>query len=315
MMSRSKSFCARNKVTCSERAGFSLVEVLVTIGVISVLLGLTLPAVQMARDSAARTRCSSNLREVGLALHNYHSVHEILPPQRSGPVKGGGLGNDPNRLLAWWTLILPYIDQSALWTVSEQACLADSNPLHDPPHIGYSTVVRAYTCPADFRSNTPQLDLRYGKLTGLTGYIGVSGYPAVGPGVFGRSPGVTLTEITDGTSSTLMVGERPPPDSLQAGQWYSNVIDTSRDPEHGPDGHMAVSEPHHPLDNTCRFAGRHYGPGRLSNPCDRYHFWSLHKGGSNFLFADGAIRFLPYSARDILPLLATRSGGEVAEMP
>jgi prepilin-type processing-associated H-X9-DG protein len=58
-----------------------------------------------------------------------------------------------------------------------------------------------------------------------------------------------------------------------------------------------------------------YGPGRTDNPCDRYHFWSLHRGGAHFLFADGSVRLIPYSAKDIMPALASRSGGEKVEIP
>lgn len=293
-----------------DRDGFSLVEALVVIGLLAFLLGLTLPAVQAARASAARTACSSHLKQIGLALHQYHDTYSVLPPAPTAPAAGLGLGVDPNRLLSWRALLLPHIEQSALWVASEQACRTDSISFHNPPHVGFSTVVKLYTCPTDTRLMSVQVDPTYQRSTALTSFVGVSGFSNVGPGVLGSFPGIRLTQITDGTSSTLMVGERPPPQSLQAGQWYSNLLDASLDFERGPDTHMAVDQPQHPYHNTCRFAGRQYGPGRVSNPCDRYHFWSLHPGGSNFLFADGAVHFLPYSAKHVVPLLATRSGGE-----
>jgi prepilin-type processing-associated H-X9-DG protein len=73
---------------------------------------------------------------------------------------------------------------------------------------------------------------------------------------------------------------------------------------------MRIPSARHSFDFECRLAGSLYGPGNLSNPCDRYHFWSLHSGGANFAFADGSVRFLAYSAKDVLPALATRDGGE-----
>jgi len=135
------------------------------------------------------------------------------------------------------------------------------------------------------------------------------------PGVFGRSPGVRLIDVADGTGNTLMVGERPPPSSLQAGRWYSGLI--VREPFGGPDmmlaAHQSASSP---FDLECaNVQAPRYFYGRVDNPCDRFHFWSLHPGGSNFLFADGSVRFMPYSADPIIGALATRSGGEVVGVP
>ena len=133
------------------------------------------------------------------------------------------------------------------------------------------------------------------------------------PGVFSQSPGIRLSEITDGASQTLMVGERPPPDSLQAGRWYSSLY--GLEPNPGPDEEMAIPSPRWAQDFECAPAASRFGPGRTDNPCDRYHFWSLHPGGANFLFADGSVRFLPYSIEPIMSALATRSGGEIIELP
>jgi prepilin-type processing-associated H-X9-DG protein len=136
----------------------------------------------------------------------------------------------------------------------------------------------------------------------------MGGFPGKGKGAFEGGRGAALHEFRDGTSSTLLLGERPPPDSLQAGRWYSGHY--ILEPSGGPDALMRIPSAKWPYDFECQLAGSQYGPGDLKNPCDRYHFWSFHSGGANFAFADGSVRFVPYTARDILPALATRDGGE-----
>jgi prepilin-type processing-associated H-X9-DG protein len=111
-----------------------------------------------------------------------------------------------------------------------------------------------------------------------------------------------------------MAGERPPPDSLQAGWWYSGSVGDGigfRGPNNGfvfGAGSLLMGDPCTPLDKT-------FGPGRLDNPCDRYHLWSLHPGGANFLFADGSVHFLSFAAEPIMVALASRAGGEVVTLP
>jgi len=293
------------------RAGFTLVEVLVVIGVIGVLIGLTLPAVQRARASASRVSCQNRLKQVGVALQNTHAAHGRLPPL---PGKHSP-SPDLYALLGWMAHILPYIDQDALFRTSEHACRTDPNPFHNPPHVGLATIIPAYVCPDDGRL-TPMTD-SFGVTAAYTSYIGVNGafVPALGralPGPFGRP----LTDVADGTSQTLLVGERPPPDSLQAGWWYP-VYAGSGEGFRGPNSFMVVNDPiMFAQDYECAGAWRgHFGPGRLDNPCDRYHFWSLHPGGANWLFVDGSVRFFAYSADPIIAALATRAGGETVEMP
>lgn len=293
------------------RIGFSLVEVLVVVGLIGILISLLIPAVQRVRESAARVKCLDNLKQMGLALHHHHDAFGCLPPR---PVKGN-LNSDPNKMLSWRALILPQLDEGPLWAASERACREDSLPFHHPPHVGYATVLSVYICPSDGRLLRP-LSTPSGDEAAFTSYIGISGSAAgfeALPGVLGQASGVRFAEITDGLSRTLMVGERPPPDSLQAGRWYSTLYAFERHP--GPDEAMAIPSPRWAQDFECAPAGSDFGPGRTDNPCDRYHVWSLHPGGANFLFADGAARFLSYSAAPIMPALATRSGGEAVEIP
>jgi prepilin-type processing-associated H-X9-DG protein len=162
-------------------------------------------------------------------------------------------------------------------------------------------------------------------MAAFTSYIGVAGSfvgsaviiedggntVRAAAGVFGAAPGNRLTDITDGTSQTLMVAERPPPNTFSAGFWYGRHNDEVNS---GPDEMMRYGQPW-PMSDGCRSAGYHFGPGRVDNPCDRNHFWSLHRGGANFLFADGSVHFMGYSADSVMPALSTRAGGEVSEIP
>src|SRR5207253_6722633 len=134
-----------------------------------------------------------------------------LPP---APVKDAD-SRDPNAALGWMALILPQVDQAPLYGVAEQACRIDPNTLHNPPHVGLATPVPVYVCPDDGR--TGPLTDQWGRTVTFTSYLGVAG--AIIPsadhalvGVFGNHPGIRLTEVTDGTSQTVAVGERPTPD-------------------------------------------------------------------------------------------------------
>jgi prepilin-type processing-associated H-X9-DG protein len=282
-----------------------LVELLVVIGITGLLFGLTLVAVQRVREASLRTRCQNSLKQIGLALHNHHASHGQLPPRPARPYPS----LDPNGLLSWMALILPEMDQAALWSVSEQACRVERHPFMNPPHVGYATVIPSYVCPDDGRLTSPLTD-RFDVQAAYTSYIGVGGAVG-GDGVLGHTPGIRLTDISDGTSGTLMAGERPPPDSLQAGRWYTEIWDARwLDMTPGPDGAMPISA----QGESC--GGLYgYGYGRTDDPCDRFHFWSLHPGGANWLFADGSVHFLSYSVAPLLPALATRAGGEMVSVP
>jgi prepilin-type processing-associated H-X9-DG protein len=298
------------------RSAFGLIELMVVVGVIGVLVGLILPAVQQARESSARARCLNNLKQIGTALHNFHTTHGRLPPLPANPRTDSG---NPNVVLGWMALILPEMEEEGLYRASVEACRLDPNPLHNPPHTGMANVVRCYVCPDDGRLLSPLTD-SLGVEASYTSYIGIGVTFAPGEnrgklGVFGSSPGIRLTEITDGTSQTIMVGERPPPESLQAGWWYPGFAAISTGTR-GPNNWMALGGPVViGPDETCNLTGVAFGPGRTANPCDRHHLWSLHPGGANFLFADGSVRYLPYSAEPLIIALGSRSGGEVVELP
>jgi prepilin-type processing-associated H-X9-DG protein len=295
------------------RPAFSLVELLVLIGVIGTLAGLLLPAVQRTREAANRIGCQNNLRQVGMALFNFQSDHGQLPPL---PVRAKDTLN-PNECLSWMALVLPQLEQDDLYRLSVAACRINPDSTQNPPHVGFATPIRTFVCPDDGRLRNPLTD-RFGVTAAYGSYVGIASVAIPGSnvlslGALGDIPGCRLADITDGLSSTIMLGERPPPSSLQAGWWYP--IYWAYPGVRGPNnalilGGVLVGDERH-----CGSVRGTFGPGRIENPCDRYHFWSFHPGGANFLFADGHVTFLPYSAEPLIRSLATRSNGEVVALP
>jgi prepilin-type N-terminal cleavage/methylation domain-containing protein/prepilin-type processing-associated H-X9-DG protein len=290
----------------TNRHGFTLVELLVTFGVIAVLIALLLSAVQAARQTAARIECQSRLRQLALALHAYHDARGCFPE--------GHRSFASAMPLSGWTLsVLPYLEQSALAAQAEADYRAQYFPLL-PPHPGLSVVVKAFLCPADGRVVTPQRGQRSGMLAAFTSYLGVAGLDAVEArdGVLHQGSTTRLADITDGSSNTLLLGERPPSADFQLGWWYAG---TGQQLTGSADLVLGVAEPNLlPV-----FSGDVCGPGRypygpaagLNDPCGQFHFWSPHPGGASFAFADGAVRLLPY-ATAVMADLASRSGGETA---
>ena len=297
-----------------QHPGFSLIELLTVLGVLGVLVGLLLPAVQAARATSSRIGCGNNLRQIGLAAHQYLDTRGTLPPS-------GVTITDPafgRYSLQWTDILLPYVDQPALWATIKPA-YDTSKLVRNPPHIGLTTVVKVYTCPADGRLSTPITDnlgytAAYGSYQAITGSGAITQHgPSIQiheDGAFRYRLGVRTAEITDGLSQTLLLGERPPPGVYLFGNWYTSYY---------PIASLLLSQYRWgmtmtvmlPLDyNGCK-GPFEFGPGRIENPCDSHHFWSLHGGGGWFVFADGSAQFLPYTARDLLPALATRAGDEV----
>lgn len=298
------------------RRAFSLVEVLVVLAVIGLLISLMLPAIQRVREASSRVGCINNLRQIGVALHHYHNDNGGLPPR----VRGHPLRPIPNDRLGWMAMILPYIEQDSLYATAAEACRIDPEPTHNPPHTGFATVVRLYVCPTDSRLLSPLTD-DFGYTGAFTSYIGITAALSEGaPYKLWRGvlPHSNLQEIRDGTSNTIMVGERPPPGTLQAGWWYPGFWFAGKPGGlRGPNNYITLgwlwAENPDPY-ATCALRGVCLGPGRVDNPCDRYHLWSFHPGGACFLFADGHARYLPYSADRVMRALASIDGGEQVDL-
>jgi prepilin-type N-terminal cleavage/methylation domain-containing protein/prepilin-type processing-associated H-X9-DG protein len=308
-----------------QRRAFTLIELLVVIAIIGVLMGLLLPAVQKVREAAARMQCFNNLKQIGLALHNYHDTEGSFPPAIAETF--APQPRDPHQWLSWMGRIMPYIEQSALNANMEAAFASQGSspdPFVNPPHLGFSLPLTNFRCPLDARQY--QASYADGLTVAFTGYLGVSGTNLrTNDGVLYWNSRTRFADITDGTSNTLMVGERPPSWDLVFGWWYAGAgqWDYSYPQVHNSGScdvtlgmaELNIKSNNIPQTNACPDGPYAYGPGSIRNPCDQFHFWALHTGGSNFLLADGSVHFIPYSAGAIMPALATRAGGEAAALP
>lgn len=293
------------------RHGFTLAELLIVLAIIAVLLGLLLPAVQKARDAAARVTCVSNFRQIGLAAHQYHDTMGFFPPGMRSPA----IRNQPYPYASWLTMLLPYLDQEPLWKITRAAYQQSPSPFQNPPHIGLATAIPVFGCPADPRSGQVQFAPRDQFHVALTSYLGVEGQNLyTRDGVLFRDSAIRMADITDGMSNTLLVGERPASADCQFGWWYAGAGQRFTG---SADMVLGVREPNilTITEGSCPPGIYSYAAGSLKNQCDMFHFWSLHSGGAFFLFADSSVHFLPYSAAALLPALASRAGGDVAVLP
>lgn len=301
----------RHAATHRLSSAFTLVELLVVIAIIAVLIGLLVPAVQKIREAANRSVCENNLKQITLAVHNYHLVNKKFPPHNGA------------RQRCWLFQLLPYIEQNNTFAAAPTFALAQANSaLFDTP-------IKTFVCAADARNlSDPSATTIDSVKHAMTSYLGVVGrdYYDTFPdnGIIGcRQPDSRrrsvskISEITDGTSNTIMIGERPPggggsasSDPLDWGLWAGDEFHSLlwAVMPNGPNEDDGKGTP-------CP-AVNYFSPGSIANDCDVNHFWSPHSGGGYFAFADGSVRFLDYSLGVlILPKLATRNGGEVVSLP
>ncbi len=321
------------------RRGFTLIELLVVVVVIIILLGLLFPAVQNVRELAGRSQCQNSLHQIGVACHNYHDQYghfpESLDPRINAhpdvdPIPDYQFMSDHKWFVSWMARILPFMDQVSLSNTIPPEYqrifypwgFAADGP--DGPHIGLSTETQAFKCPSDTRTliNT-YVDLgSFSTPIAFTSYLGNNGTQCgAHDGIFYELSAVKIDQILDGTSNTIMVGERPPSTDLNFGWWYAGAgyIDPTfgqigtGDVTMGAREAVYVTDPGHQIGVDCPMSKMYFQQGSIDDPCDQVHWWSLHGGGANFLFCDGSVQFLTYAADPILPALVTRAGGEVVD--
>jgi prepilin-type N-terminal cleavage/methylation domain-containing protein/prepilin-type processing-associated H-X9-DG protein len=303
------------------RTAFTLIELLVVIAIIAILIGMLLPAVQKVREAGARMSCSNNMKQIGLALQNYHDANRSFPPGyfAAGPYSDGATDTAPG--WGWGALILPFMEQDNL---ARQLNL--SKPVQSSPAI--QTVVKTYLCPSDIYPPTAfAVPDAFGNTIAMAA---PSSYAAcvggdesdtrgpTGQGVFYRNSQTRLTDITDGTSQTIVVGERSWSNSN--GIWAGAIPGAvcKRGQLNPCPGSGAGSYPA----GTLVQAHSHLNNALTDTDGGLDDFSSRHIGGSNFVFADGHVAFirsvpgdLPgggYTADSLaFQALGTRAGGEV----
>jgi prepilin-type N-terminal cleavage/methylation domain-containing protein len=287
----------------SRTTGFTLVELAVVIAVIAILMSLTLPAVMMAREASRRVQCASNLRQIGFALHGHHDQHMAFPPGFTSP--------SPSQrypYVTWLTRILPYIEERHLWNSVEYAYARNRSPFFTPEHFAIQVPIGLFACPNDGRVTRPQMSRNH--VVALTSYLGVSGTDIETlDGALYIDSRVRIADIRDGTSNTVVVGERPPSADMWYGWWY--VGDGVQGRGVG-DMVLGMKERNFTEPDTadCPYGPYQFSRGNLENQCDLFHFWSLHPEGGYFLLADGSVQFVVFSGEAWLSRAATISGQE-----
>ncbi|WP_013626639.1 DUF1559 domain-containing protein [Rubinisphaera brasiliensis] len=207
-------------LTPLRRRGFTLIELLVVIAIIAILVALLLPAVQQAREAARRSSCKNNLKQLGLALHNYHDVFNTLPYRSGGTSActsvstslGGNRNNGNCRRLSAFYAILPFVEQSALYdTISAGDSSIPISPGGPGGWEGWpawdSVVIAGYLCPSDPGfgvDDTKSNSYVFSAGDNANNLIADSGQVR---GLFGRQSKVQFRDITDGLSNTIAMSE------------------------------------------------------------------------------------------------------------
>jgi prepilin-type N-terminal cleavage/methylation domain-containing protein len=289
------------------KRGFTLIELLVVIAIIAILIALLLPAVQQAREAARRTQCKNNLKQIGLALHNYHDVYKMFPMGDAARF-ANGTGNvavvSNYESWGWPAMLLPQIDQAPLFntlavndrTLSEAlASTGGDEDLLDQLFVPLT----GFQCPSDttgprLRSGMDRQHFGNGASGTPTSwrpptsnYIGMVGIADTRipnhrndrrpRGAFYRHSALKFRDFTDGSSNTIMVGERD--NDGGAGSWIGNRNPGGSGP-HGSDYVMGCAWP--PIND----------PVERTNYRRRTGFSSKHEGGAQFLMGDGTVIFL-----------------------
>ncbi|SFI40783.1 DUF1559 family PulG-like putative transporter [Planctomicrobium piriforme] len=295
--------------------GFTLIELLVVIAIIAILIALLLPAVQQAREAARRSQCKNNLKQIGLAMHNYLDVNNTFPPGHIYDVVYGN-GNATTRpYLGWAVYLLPYIDQAGLYgqiDTNSQGFAKDWNTDNAALFTLSRTPISAYICPSDPMgplnldwgvAGAPSSPTTPGKSNYVANYSNNS--------VFGQNTILRIADILDGTSNTFLVGEKTSKLNYYAGVWMGPH-------RWGTGVGQYTSESIYGYANGTPQPGvpwRINGDGTGGTNTSQYfkgNFSSSHTGGAHFVYGDGKVVFLSENI-DLTQFnaMATKAGGEI----
>jgi hypothetical protein len=303
------------------RRGFTVKEVAVCIAVVAILMSLLLPAVQQAREAARRTHCKNNLKALSIAVHNYMETFKSTYFPEG--IDFSATADSAPQMWSWQVKLLPYLDQAQLYNkINLETGIADST---NRGHLGAR--IPGLICPSDPHGGKPY-DEKEGPFAAswsLTNYLGVSGADGVisggrgsvyrpdqcrkldkdhrvltESGIFFGDSRVRIEDVTDGTSNTIMIGERGIPRGGEHGWWTGPGLACAC-----PSGWSDVVMP----------ATDNLGLGGLGSQTgdieDLFRWWSHHPGGGHFALTDGAVRFVSVNLdKKTFKLLCTRAGGD-----
>ncbi|MES2788757.1 MAG: DUF1559 domain-containing protein [Planctomycetota bacterium] len=306
-----------------KRPGFTLIELLVVIAIIAVLIALLLPAVQQAREAARRTQCRNQLKQLGLALHNYHDTHTALPPGLFNRINDWGTLAASERI-GWFSLVLPYLDQANLYNLWQKEYATGVNGL---AFSGRHTNIPMFLCPSDPVGSKATVDgisvsylLNGGAQAWGNQYTATDSTGGIPTGLFYTNSSIRLRDITDGTSNTLLAGEIALVADSSA--VVTGCSGTNRDMRglawnnvHLGSLVVTLRPPNSPIADVVGWSCIN---ARLS-PCNSCAYSngvvtirSNHTGGAHLAMADGSVRFASSNVNTAtFQRVGSRADGEV----